>query len=139
MELRRALLLFTIVLGMAAIATSLARPPDRAQQDGDTPPRPRSAPTAKPRPNGARVASINFSVTEPKLQRLKSGQAATVSVIVPKPGQVELRGLGLIATADELTPARFEVLERRPGMHRIRFVAAPGGTPQSAGTLKVVR
>lgn len=142
MELRRALLLFAIVLGMAAIAISVSRPPDRGQErdagNGFEATAPR-APQAKPRPNGIHVAQINFAAAHPTLERLAAGRAATVSVSVPAPGQVELDGLGLSAAADPMTPARFELLENRPGVYEIRFTPAGGGVQQDAGKLAVVR
>jgi hypothetical protein len=51
---------------------------------------------------------------------------------------VALEGLGLVAAAEPLTPARFDVLGRRPGRHRVRFTAAGGDEAATVGTLAVV-
>ena len=138
MELRRALLLFAIVLGLAAIATSLSRPEQTPRDDGSALPG-ASDPTAGPGPLGDRPAPISFSDRKPRARRLQAGRPATVTVKVRAPGQVELLGLGLSAPAAPLTPARFEVLERRPGRHEVRYTPAEGGKGRSVGTLRIVR
>jgi len=137
-ELRRALLLFAIVLGLAAVVTSISRP-ERAKRDVSGEPPRASAPSASPGPFADRPVAIRFSAAEPKARPLQAGRPATVSVKVPSPGQVELDDLGLSAPADPLTPARFEVLERRPERYAIRFTPAEGGEARAAGTLRIVR
>ncbi|MGI9082043.1 MAG: hypothetical protein ACR2FZ_07180 [Thermoleophilaceae bacterium] len=138
MELRRALLLFAIVLALAAIVTSVSRP-ERAQRDESSEPARPPDPSARPGPLGDRPAAIPFSAAEPKARRLQAGRPATVSVKVPRPGEVELEGLGLSAPAEPLTPARFELLERRLGRYEVRFTPAAGGEARTAGTLRIVR
>ncbi len=139
MELRRALLLFAIVLGLAAIVTSVSRPPERAQRDDRSGPPAGStrSPAANPRRNDL-PAQVSFSAAKPGARRLEVGRPGTVIVKVPLPGQVELEGLGLSASAEPLTPARFEVFAARPGRHRVRFTPSPGREARSAGTLRIV-
>ena len=140
MELRRALLLFAIVLGMAAIATSVSNEPKRTQPDAGTTPAPRATPpVAKPRETGDPPEEVFFSAADPHVRRLAAGSSATVRVAVAKPGQVKLEGLGLVAPADPITPARFDVLGTRPGVHGVRFLPADGGESEDAGTLRIVR
>ena len=138
MELRRALLLFAIVLGVAAIVTMVSTPEREQRDDGSGLPD-ASEPSASPAPLRDPAAPISFSAAEPASRRLEAGRPATVAVKVPAPGQVELEGLGLSAPAEPLTPARFEVLARRPGRHDVRFTPADGGEPRNAGTLRIVR
>ena len=45
------------------------------------------------------------------------------------PGTVVIPGLGLSASADAVTPARFDVLEHRPGRYPILF--APAGSAEA--------
>ena len=137
MELRRALLLFAIVLGVAAIVT-LASAPERAQRDEGIGLPDAADPSAGPQPIRSKAPPISFSAAEPQVRRLGAGRPVTVAVKVPDPGQVEIEGLGLSAPAEPLTPARFEVLERRPGRYDVRFTPAKGGEPRSAGTLRIV-
>ena len=134
MELRRALLLFAIVLGVAAIV-ALVSAPERAPRDDGSGLPDVEEPSAGP---GGQAPAVSFSAAEPKVRRLEAGRPATVAVEVPAPGQVELEGLSLSAPADPLTPARFEVLERRPGRYAVRFTPAEGGEARRAGTLRIV-
>lgn len=141
MELRRALLLFAVVLGLAAIATSFSRPAGRDDDRASDPLPSRSGTaTANPRERGSQPALISFSLDrQGRTMRLAAGQPATVTVEVIRPGQVELAGLGLSAAATPLTPARFELFERRAGRYRVRFTPAEGGEARNLGTLRIVR
>jgi hypothetical protein len=144
-HLRRALLLFAIVLGLAAVAASVSRP---RSDSGTTEPfrqPPPSAerdapPTASPAPEGAPPpVELTFFGSDPGAQRILAGQAATVFVEVEQPGQVEIADLGLSAAAEPLTPARFDVLTRATGRHPITFMpAADEAASQRIGTLVVV-
>jgi hypothetical protein len=141
MELRRALLLFAVVLGLAAIATSISRPADRGDDEAsDSPPARRGSPTAQPRKGVLEPSAISFSATgTPRTERLAAGRLAVVTVDVAQPGEVELGGLGLTAAAEPLTPARFDLLERRAGRYEVRFRPAVGGEARTVGVLAVVR
>lgn len=142
MELRRALLLFAIVLGLAAVVSSLARPPARESDAGrDTPASPGAAstPTAGPQRTSRPAAPIRFVVGRPaKTETFKTGSAATVTVAVEEPGVVTLEGLGLSADAEPLTPARFDVLSSRPGRHAVRFRALRDAESRLLGVLQIV-
>jgi len=139
LELRRALLLFAIVLGVAAIVTSVSSPPDR---DRDDEPRPAKrpvagGPSASPGARGEGPVAVRFSAKgRPRLAVVGAGRPAVVTVAVEKPGEVHLDGLGLSSTAERLTPARFDVLPNEPGRHRVRF--APAGT-REARTIGVLQ
>jgi hypothetical protein len=144
MELRRALLLFAIVLGLAAIASTIARPPDRGGDETDTG---ASAPPAKSEQSatspGARTPQptmIEFrNRAKPQTQTLEQGQPATVLVDVETPGQVDIPSLGLTDTGEPLTPAMFEILATEPGSHPIMVQPAASETlPSKVGTLKIV-
>ena len=145
MELRRALLLFAIVLGLAAIASTIARPPDRGgDETTDTA---ASAPPAKTEPSatspGAKTpqpTTIEFrNSAKPQTHKLEQGQPATVLVDVETPGQVDIPSLGLTDTGEPLTPAMFEILELEPGSHAIMVQPAASETlPSKVGTLKIV-
>jgi hypothetical protein len=142
-ELRRALLLFAIVLGLAAIVSSLARPPvGEDQDDRGAPPAGSDAPTqptASSRPAARRTPEIRFVVGgKRKTETLTAGTAATVTVAVEEPGQVSIAGLGLTGQAAPLTPARFDVLSTRPGRYAVRFTAVPDDRSRLLGFLQVV-
>ena len=141
MELRRALLLFALVLGVAAIATSFSRPADRAEETTPArPPAQRTTPTARPREESQQPRLIAFSASGlPRTLRLDAGTPAAVSIEVAQPGRVDVVGLGLTAPAAPLTPARFDVLEKRPGRYEVRFFpAAVSGEGRTVGVLEIV-
>jgi hypothetical protein len=144
-EIRRALLLFAIVLGVAAIASSITRSPDGGD-DQPTSARSGGASTltgpgaAGPAQESPQPKTVEFgSGAKPPTRTVEVGQPATVLVDVETPGQVEIPSLGLTDTAEPLTPALFEVLVTAKGKHAI--LAQPAGSdspPAKVGTLKVV-
>ena len=141
MELRRAILLFAIVLGLAAVATSVSRPPaEESEAPPPPPPAESSTPTAEPRPQPTSERPISFDADARGLsiRSLPAGSAATITVKVPEPGEVTIEGLGLSAPGEPLTPARFEVLAAKPDRHRVRFTpVGGGGEARTVGLLQV--
>ena len=69
--------------------------------------------------------------------RLRAGAAATLEVAVDEAGSVEIPDMGLSASADRLTPARFDVLASRPGSYELLFTPADGDRAVPAGRLVV--
>ncbi len=139
MELRRTLLLFALVLGVAAIVTSISNP-DADRED--TPPRPAerapASPTAPSRPGGDDVLNVRFdSSREMRRALLGTGRPATVTVVVDAPGEVRLDGLGLSSPAEPLTPARFDVFPSSPGRHPVRFTRAGSSEERTIGVLQI--
>lgn len=134
-HLRRALLLFVIVLGTAALVASLSRPvEDRDERDRPVDPGPA---TAAPGPAADPPKPVSFDAALDESRRLRTGRAATLEVSVGEPGNVEIPGLGLSAPAAPLTPARFDVLPARPGDYSILFTPAAGDGSEPAGRLVV--
>jgi hypothetical protein len=137
-HLRRALLLFAIVLGLAAIVTSLSSP---RRNSGRSPlPAPQTAPQSPPRltprpPPFERIAFIAGGHHERR--KLRVGTHALVTVAVDRPGQVELEGFGLSQAADPDTPASFDVLRDAPLRARVVFIPASDQRLQQVGTLVV--
>ena len=137
MHIRRALLLFAIVLGMAALAASLSRAPE---QRTSTQPREQRAPstvTAKPLPPVHPPMVVSFDALTDQERRVPVDSAATIEVSVDEPGSVELPDLELTASADQHTPARFDLFPTRTGSYKILFTPARGDESRPAGTLEV--
>jgi hypothetical protein len=137
-HLRRALLLFVIVLGLAAVLASVSGPRDASDDPGEeTLIEAEQPPTASP---GAPAAvELTLFAADPQPQRIRAGQAATLFVEVEEPGQVAIPDLGMAAVAEPLTPARFDVLTRQTGRHPIEFQPAGADDAQvRVGTLVVV-
>jgi hypothetical protein len=124
-HLRRGLLLFAVVLGMAALATSVSQPRNHRQSETEPIARPpESSPRAEPAPSPHGEAELRF---------LADGRREVL------PGQVALDGLGLNSPADPSTPARFDVLVAKPRRVRVRFSPASSDEPQLVGTLRIVQ
>jgi hypothetical protein len=135
-HLRRALLLFAIVLGLAAIAASLSRSGD---DDRERPPAspPSGQPTVSPGTAGQPPERLRFDAERDQTRRVEVGRAATVEVAVDEPGQVEIPTLGLAAPAEPVTPARFDVLASEVRRYAITFTPADTEESRPAGTLAV--
>jgi hypothetical protein len=138
-HIRRALLLFAIVLGMAALVASLSRPAadQKTKQANEEPGPATAAPAPAPTSADNPPRPISFDARSRDRRRLAEGEAATLEIAVHEPGSVELPDLGLTASADEHTPARFEVFLTRAGAYAILFRPADGDRSQPAGTLVV--
>jgi hypothetical protein len=138
-HVRRALLLFAIVLGLAALTASLSRPRE------EDPPKPQTAPSsepttprASPGPAPSPPDELAFDAAEDDVRELDEGRPATLEVSVDEAGQVEIPLLGLSANAEPLTPARFDVLPSESGRYELTFTPAAGDESRPAGTLDVV-
>jgi hypothetical protein len=136
-HLRRALLLFAIVLGMAALAASLSRPVERPEETRQDEPRETGPATASPAPAPSAPSPLSLDASERGSVRLGAGEAATLEVSVDEAGSVEIPGLGLTASADDVTPARFDLLASEPGRYELLFTPAAGDGTEPAGTLVV--
>jgi hypothetical protein len=143
-HVRRALLLFAIVLGLAAIAASVSRQPEESGERAEQPavrsgtedvPLPEASPGAAAPSRG--TVELLFEAEGNQTRRLEAGQPATVLVEADEPGLVEISDLGLSASAEPLTPARFEVLVPDAGRYAITFTPAADDTASAAGTLVV--
>ena len=140
MHLRRALLLFAIVLGLAAVAASVSRPRDtNPPPTTSTQPAPTVEPgTAEPQGEaGPGSVDVTFDADLPRTHRIQAGQAATVVVEVPEAGQVSIDDLGMTDTAEPTTPASFDVLTSNAGRYPITFMPSGSIAPLEAGRLVV--
>jgi hypothetical protein len=144
-HLRRALLLFAIVLGLAAIAASVSREPEESGERAERPAPPASTEQAPGEPSASSgsapavpgAVELSFDAARDQRRRLDAGQPASVMVEVDEPGLAEIAELGLSAPADPLTPARLEVLVPAPARLELTFTPVDGGAPAPAGTLVV--
>jgi hypothetical protein len=142
-HLRRALLLFAIVLGLAAVAASLSRSREEPREQPAPSPPASSAERTEPNVSPGQIipaqppARLRFVAERDQTRQLEFGQPGTLEVAVEDSGQVEIPLLGLTTTADSLTPARFEVLPPEARRYPITFTPAAGDETREAGTLLV--
>jgi hypothetical protein len=128
-HLRRALLLFAIVLGLAAVAAAVSRPRDELN--------PPPAPTVATRAPAPAPTVVTFDADRAKARRVDADQAATVYVRVPEAGQVSIDRLGMTDTAEPDTPAEFDVFSVAAGRYPILFQPAGSSEALEGGTLVV--
>lgn len=132
------------MLGLAAIAGSVANPPERAARDGaattETQPDTTAEPPPATVPAAAEPTVVRFpAAPRPQARTVATGTPAQVVVEVGSPAVVEIPSLGLTEAAEPLTPATFDVLVYEPGSHEIRLLPADRDErPSTAGTLTVV-
>jgi hypothetical protein len=138
-HLRRALLLFAIVLGLAALAASVSRPGEESDERADRPPASQQTPSVSPgnEPESVETVELVFVAEREQTRRLDAGQPAAVLVEVDEPGMVEIPDLGVSSPADPLTPARFEVFVPDLGRFDVFFTPAGMDLREDAGTLVV--
>jgi len=145
-ELRRAILLFAIVLGMAAVVTAVSRPPVEEGREPSRPPPTTSTtpatttpatPSAEPRPSGAPVEIALEADLRSETRLLPAGRAAVLTVVAYEPGQVEIPELGLNRFAEPAAPARFDLFVERPDRYAVRFIPTDTGKSRRVGVLEV--
>jgi hypothetical protein len=137
-HIRRALLLFAIVLGMAALVAALSRPVDERRSRTVTSEQPEAgAPTATPGRQAEAQSVVSLDATENQTKKVAEGSAVTVEVSVGDPGDVQIPDLGLSAAAEPFTPARFDILADELGSYELLFSPADGADPEPAGKLVV--
>jgi hypothetical protein len=128
-HLRRALLLFAIVLGLAAVAAAVSRPREETK--------PPPAPTVATRTPAPAPTTVTFDADRVRARRIGADQAATVYVRVPEAGQVSIDRLRMSDTAEPDTPAEFDIFAPAAGRYPILFQPAGSSEALEAGTLVV--
>jgi hypothetical protein len=132
-HLRRALLLFAVVLAVAALAATISAPRNSEQREQA------ATQEASPPPRGALPPAELRLPTKAGADtaKLRAGTSALLSVAVGAPGLVEIPGLGLAEAAEPTTPATFDVLTRRTGRYEVRFTRAGSDEARRIGALIV--
>jgi hypothetical protein len=133
-HLRRALLLFALVLGLTALAASLAPPP--AQDDQPATQTTQAPPTEVADPGELRVG-FHFPPTDhkPATKRVAAGQPVVVFVAAKQAGQATIPLLGRVSSITPEDPARFDLLLPEDADYDVRFTPATGGEPRRVGRL----
>ena len=121
-HLRRALLLFALVLGLTALATAVAPAPHGSDTAPVAPPPPRSA--------AAQVA-VTFpapAARRPPVRKVSPNASVVVQVASSGGGQATIPKLGRTATAAPDAPAQFYLAGLAPGRYDVLFAPTFGPT-----------
>ena len=125
---RRLLLLFAVLLGLTALATSLApRPTVRSDSAGAGVSNP--APTVPPAPPAQTSERIERTISaeagRPRTRlRARTGDVLALTVRGDVLDGVEIAGLGKLEPVEPGSPARFEMLLDTPGKFRVTLLDA---------------
>jgi hypothetical protein len=133
-HLRRALLLFAVVLGTSALVFSIAPAP--REKGADEAPEPVPSPGERERALPRRVSFADGASRRRPETRVRRGEHVVVEVRAGRPGEAALEGLGLLQPVGPRTPALFDLLASRPGRYAVTFTPV-AGRPAPLGTLVV--
>ena len=131
MHLRRAMLLFALVLGVAAMAAALSSPRDNRLSPK------RGAEPVPPAEAAQQPLRARFNTAaKARTRTIEVNRRAVVTVSAQRPGLAELDGLGLTAATQPLTPARFDVLASRAGRFEVLYTPAGELKARRVGVLE---
>jgi hypothetical protein len=125
-HLRRAILLFALILGLTALAAAVS--PSREMGVPVTGPPPAVAPS-KPL-----ARTVTFP-PRPVVRVARAGEHLVLSVASAQGGLMTIPRLGRTATVSPDTPALFNLLAPPAGRYDVLFAASPLDEPRLAGTL----
>ena len=124
---RRAILLFALVLGLAALAAAVS--PSRVA---------RGPALAPPTPGGRAepgIRELAFALGGKRVRRAREGEHVIVSVASEAGGLATIPRLGRTASAGPAAPAQFDLLAPPPGRYDIMIAPSGSGGPRRVGTL----
>lgn len=130
MHLRRALVLFAIVVGLAALVAALS---PRPKTQTLVPPAPTAVPPTPPPAPTARM-SLDLTAEKHVRRHVPPGAHLILTVQVPEPGDVSF--MSSVQAAEQHTPATFDVLMPQSGSFEVEFAPSAGG-PANGATVSV--
>src|SRR3954471_7084716 len=133
--MRRAILLFALVLGLTALAAAVSPSRDNSDDDGGAVVAPAPSVSASDAlPRQIVLDTRRPRARSPRLLRARVNEHVVVSVLAPRGGLATIPELGRTATVSA-APARFDLLAPEPGRYDVMFEAANSEEPRRVGTL----
>jgi hypothetical protein len=131
-HLRRAILLFALVLGLTAVAAAVS--PSRDEEPGPPPPPSTSTPAASVLPREVELEALESG--RPEVVRARQGERLVVLVTSAQGGIVRIPKLGRTDSVSTSAPARFDLLAPPPGRYDVLLELSAGPSePRRIGTL----
>jgi hypothetical protein len=119
-HLRRALLLFALILGLTALATAVAPPPPKSDNSPVAPP--------APPPVQHDERTLNFPAPPPdghaRTHEVQPDDRVIVQVSAGAGGEATIPTLGQTAPVTGSVPARFDLIDLPPGRYEVMFAPA---------------
>ncbi len=125
---RRFLLLIALLLGLTAVAASVA-PRERPEPTEQSERAPADPPAT---PSETRTETMS-AAEDPQRLVVERGELIALEVSADERDAVAIPGLGLMDAVDPAAPARFTVLADRPGVYPVELLEAG----RRIGTLEV--
>jgi hypothetical protein len=126
MAARRLLIVMVVLLVISSLAAALVPPPEERTTSSSTT---GSSPSTQPVPDpaqGERVTHrIDVSSKAPRKLELSVGDQLSLTVTSTRFAEIAIPALGLIDTATQGSPARFDILIDEPGTFAIRRLEPP--------------
>src|SRR4051794_17847856 len=127
---RRAILLFALVLGIAALAAAVS--PSRVAKGP-----PALAPPSGGSRTEAATRELAFAVGGKRVRRAREGEHVVVSVASEAGGLATIPRLGRTASAGPAAPARFDLLAPAPGRYDVMIEVSGASEPKRVGSLVI--
>jgi hypothetical protein len=127
MHFRRAILLFALILGLAALVAAVS--PSRVAR-GPAP----APPGADARTEPA-IRELAFAVRGKRVRRAREGEHVVLSVASSEGGLATIPRLGRTASVGPEAPARFDLLAPAPGRYDVMIAVSGTSEPRRVGTL----
>ena len=127
-----------IVLGLTALAASLAPSHQSGTQTRQAQPPPPPPPPATPTP----TPTLAFRAPpgrHAQVVKAHAGQHVVVEVAASSPGEASIPDLGLTGSAEPSTPASFDLIVPQAGQRYAVMFAPAAGAASAIGTLVVTR
>jgi hypothetical protein len=124
---RRAILLFALVLGLAALAAAVS--PSR-DTNGPT-----LAPAPSPPGAGGLPRNVVFGAGGKRVRRAREGEHIVVSVAAEAGGVAAIPRLGRTADVSPTAAAQFDLLAPPPGRYDVMITASGASEPRRVGSL----
>jgi hypothetical protein len=130
-HVRRAILLFALVLGLTALAAAVS--PSRTTNQTSVSP-------AAPLPAGVvvpRTVPFDARTRTARTRRVRPGEHVVISVASSEGGLATIPQLGLTASASPDAPAHFDVLAPSSGRYDVMIEAPDSSEPRRVGTILI--
>ena len=124
---RRAILLFALILGLAALVAAVS--PSRVAKGPVLPP-PAGGSQSEPA-----ARELAFAVGGKRVRRAREGEHVVVSVSSEAGGLATIPRLGRTASVGPAAPALFDLLAPPPGRYDVMLAVSGTSEPRRVGTL----
>ena len=123
-----------VLLGVSTLAAALV-PPLPEDDEETTTTTSVTSPRTSSLPAGGLLVSETLDAGAKGVERIRLGlgDQLVLRVVSPRPGEVAVPSLGLLADVAPLAPARFDILARREGRFGVRIL----DPPRRVGVIKV--